>query len=308
MNFLKIGPNVFNTSLTWYSVFVLTGAIITYVITEFLYKKDPESKKCPDLILNTFLMAFPAGLVGARLWYVLSEWKYYSSDPISILKVWEGGLAIQGGVMLGAAVGIFYVYHTIRKCGLNLKTTKIMDLAIPNILIAQVIGRWGNFFNREVYGACVDNLYALKNWWLLPNWLVEYMRGGVISGLYISCPTSKFAQPLFLYEGILNFIGFILISIVIRKLFTRRVDGTLTGMYLIWYGSVRVCLEGLRNEEFIMRWGNISQSILTSIIFIIAGVGYIVYLYVDNYLKKQKTENKIDTKFESKEENVEAKK
>ena len=301
MNLLNIGPYVFNTSLTWYSVFVLTGALLTYVITEFLYKKDPESKKCPDLILNTFLIAFPAGLVGARIWYVLSEWKYYYSDPINILKVWEGGLAIQGGVMLGAMVGIFYVYHTIRRFGLNLKVTKIMDMAIPNILIAQVVGRWGNFFNREVYGACVDHLYALKNWWMLPNWLVEYMRGGVVSGLYVSCPVTKYAQPLFLYEGILNFIGFVLISIVVRKFFTKRVDGTLNGLYLIWYGSVRACLEGLRNEEFIMRWGNLSQSMITSIFFIFVGFAYISYLYTNHFLNKQKLIELNEIKVENKE-------
>jgi len=89
MNFLEISPYVFGSDLTWYSVFMLFGAIITYIISDYLYKKEPDSEKCPDLMLNTLIIAFPAGLLGARIWYVLSEWDYYFNDPIEILKVWN---------------------------------------------------------------------------------------------------------------------------------------------------------------------------------------------------------------------------
>ena len=289
MNLLALSPYVFgNDGLTWYSICVLTGAIITLIISNFLYKKNPESKKCPDLILDTFLVGFPTGLLGARIWYVLSEWDYYYENPIQILKVWQGGLAIQGGVLLGAACGISFVIYKIRKHGINLKVTTIMDMVIPNILIAQVIGRWGNFFNREVYGACVSQEYVDKNWWWIPNFIVEYMRGGTISGEYIACSSSQFAQPLFLYEGLLNLLGFIIISIVLRKFFTKRIDGTLSGLYLVWYGVIRVSMENLRNEMFIMRWGKLSQSVITSIAYIILGVSYIAYLYISYYRNKNK--------------------
>lgn len=287
MNLLALSPYVFDTNLTWYSVFVLVGAIVTYIVSNYFYRKDKESEKCPDLILNTFLLAFPAGLLGARIWYVLSELDYYLADPISILRVWEGGLAIQGGVILGALVGIVYARHLLRKNGMTLKITTVMDMIIPNILIAQVIGRWGNFFNREVYGACVDRNYALKNWWMLPNWLVEYMRGGLQGGEYIPCAGTNYAQPLFLYEGILNFIGFVLISIILRKLFTKRVDGSLSAFYLIWYGAVRLCLEPLRNEVFIMRWGKYSQSIITSAVYVLLGIAFLIYLYAYNCKNKK---------------------
>lgn len=303
MNLLAISPYVFGTNLTWYSVCVLMGAIITYIVTEYFYKKNEESKKCPDLILNTFLIAFPSGLLGARIWYILSELDYYLSDPISMLKVWEGGLAIQGGVLLGAFVGIYYVTNMIRKHGLNLKVTTIMDMAIPNILIAQVIGRWGNFFNREVYGACVDG----EALWFLPKFIKDYMQGGFVADQYIACSSAQYAQPLFFYEGILNFVGFIVISIVLRKWFTKRVDGTLSAFYLIWYGTVRACLEPLRNERFIMRWGSVSQSVVTSIIFIILGTAYLVYLYLKNNkdkMIKEEVESKIE---EAVVENIEVK-
>jgi len=288
MNFLEISPYVFGSDLTWYSVFMLFGAIITYIISDYLYKKEPDSEKCPDLMLNTLIIAFPAGLLGARIWYVLSEWDYYFNDPIEILKVWNGGLAIQGGVMLGVIVGAFYVVNKCRRCGISIKLTRLMDIVIPNILIAQVIGRWGNFFNREVYGECVDHLYALKNWWMLPEWLVNNMAGGSVNGVYVSCPPTQYAQPLFLYEGILNFCGFIIISIILRKFFTRRVDGTLAALYLVWYGAVRASIEGLRDEAFIMRWGNISQSLVTSIFFVIVGVSFIAFLYIKDIFTKKK--------------------
>ena len=300
MNFLEITPYVFGSQLTWYSVLILIGAILAYIISDYFYKKDPESKKCPDLMLNTLLVAFPSGLVGARIWYVLSEWTYYFNNPIEILKVWEGGLAIQGGVMLGAGVGIWYVWHIIKKCGLNLKVTKIMDFVIPNILIAQVIGRWGNFFNREVYGACVNE----EQLWFLPNFIKEYMRGGYVSEQYVACPTYQYAQPLFLYEGLLNLIGFILISIVLRKFFKKRVDGTLSAFYLIWYGTVRASLEGFRNERFIMRWGNLSQSLITSIIFVLIGSIFLIYLYLKDVKKDEVELVLIDSKNVVKEDKI----
>jgi len=293
MNFLEISPYVFEGgSLTWYSVFVLTGAILTLIISNFLYKRHPESEKCPDLIFNTFLVGFPMGLVGARIWFVLSELEWYLQNPIEILMVWEGGLAIQGGVLLGAACGIWYANHTLKKHGMKLGITLLMDMVIPNILIAQVCGRWGNFFNREVYGACVSEAYADKNWWMLPNWLVENMRGGFSGGVYISCASNEFAQPLFLYEGLLNLLGFILITVVLRIFFKKRVDGTLSACYLIWYGVVRACLEGLRNEKFIMRWGSLSQSVVTSVAYIILGVAFIVAIYIIHFKNKKVIETK----------------
>lgn len=295
MNFLEISPYVFGESgLTWYSIFVLSGALLTLIISNFLYKRDPESKKCPDLVFNTFLVGFPMGLVGARIWFVLSELEWYLANPLEILMIWEGGLAIQGGVVLGAACGIWYASHSLKKHGMSLKITTLMDMIIPNILIAQVLGRWGNFFNREVYGACVDNQYALTHWWMLPDWLVENMKGGFSGGIYVACSSSQYAQPLFLYEGILNFIGFILITVVLRKYFTKRVDGTLSAAYLIWYGVIRLCLEGYRNERFIMRWGVFSQSEITSIAYIILGVLFVATLYILTLIKNKKINRGLD--------------
>lgn len=267
--FLAYSSTVFGTSLSWYAVFVLTGAIAAYLFTKHFYKKDPRSKNYPGLIDDLFLIVFPAGILGARLWFVLSRWDFYGSNLVEILKLWNGGLAIQGGVMGGVIAGV--IFHKVKK--LKFPLLKLFDIAIPNILIAQSIGRWGNFFNQEVYGACVSR-NTLN---FIPNFILNNME---------VCGIGEVAQPLFLYESIINFIGFILISIIIRRFVKIIIDGELTALYLIWYGLVRLIMEPLRNEMYIMRvFGNLSLSITTSVLFIITGVALILYLRLKPYFK-----------------------
>ena len=268
MSFLAYSDTVFNTPITWYSVIVLVGAVVAYSISKYFYTKDELSKKYPDLMETLFLIAFPCGLLGARIWYIISELDYYLADPISMIQVWEGGLAIQGGVLGGILAGYFVLkYHKIQN-----HFTKLVDIIVPNILIAQSIGRWGNFFNQEVYGACISK--DSVSW--IPNFILNNMNGGKIY-----CRIGYVATPLFLYESLLTLFGFILISIVIRKFYKKRIDGELGAFYLIYYGVIRLIMEPMREETYIMRiFGNLSQSILMSILFILIGVGVIVYLEV----------------------------
>ena len=269
MNFLAYSSEVFNTGITWYSVIVLTGAIVAYLVSKYFYKKDPLSKKYPDLLGTLFLVAFPCGLLGARIWYIFSELDYYLADPVSMLKVWEGGLAIQGGVLGGILAG--YIVLRVKKIDTSFR--RLADIIVPNILIAQSIGRWGNFMNQEVYGECIPK--SSVAW--IPNFILDNMNGG-----RIYCRSGYVATPLFLYESLLTLFGFILISIVIRKIYKKIVYGELGAMYLIYYGIVRIIMEPFREEEFIMRvFGNISLSIVTSALFIIAGAVIIVFLEVN---------------------------
>ena len=276
LNTLAYSSNIFGTSLTWYALFVLTGAFLTFFISRYMYKKDEISKKYPSLIDDLFLIVFPAGILGARLWYVISEWSYYSQDFFSIFKTWEGGLAIQGGVMGGVLAGILYI--KLRK--IQVPILKMFDFIIPNILIAQAIGRWGNFFNQEVYGACVNK----DNLSLIPDFILNNMSGG-----QISCGINEVAQPLFLYESLLNLFGFIFISIVLRKMFKNRNNGDLAAYYAIWYGSVRLIMEPLRSDEFIMRiFGEIPLSIATSILFIVLGLTFVLLVRLIPYIKNKR--------------------
>lgn len=287
MNFLAYSPYVFNTNLTWYSVIVLTGAIIAYLVSKYFYSKDPLSKEHPDLMETLFLIAFPCGLLGARIWYIVSELDYYLADPISMLKVWEGGLAIQGGVIGGILAG----YLVLKFKGLSGSFRKLVDFIVPNILIAQSIGRWGNFFNQEVYGECIERTSV--SW--IPDFILDNMNGG-----RIYCRNGFVATPLFLYESLLTLLGFILISIVIRKLFTKKVDGELGAIYLVYYGLVRIIMEPLREESYIMRiFGNVSQSMLMSALFIALGIGVIIYLEINRKKLYKPNELKKETKGEA---------
>lgn len=285
MKFLAYSSTVFNTSITWYSVIVLTGAIVAYLVSKYFYNKEEASKKYPDLLETLFIIAFPCGLLGARIWYIVSELDYYLADPISMLKVWEGGLAIQGGVLGGILAG--YIVLKVKKVEIPFR--KMVDLIVPNILIAQSIGRWGNFFNQEVYGECIPK--ESVSW--IPNFILNNMNGGAIY-----CRSGYVATPLFLYESLLTLLGFILISIVIRKLYIKRVDGELGAMYLIYYGLIRIIMEPLRVETYIMRiFGDLSQSVVMSALFILIGIGVIVYLEINR--KKLNTKEVIDSKEEA---------
>ena len=287
MNLLAYSSTVFNTNISWYSVIVLTGAIVAYLFCKYFYKKDKLHETHPDLIDTLFLIAFPCGLIGARIWYVFSELEYYLQDPIRIIKVWEGGLAIQGGVIGGILAG----YIVLKVKGLSHQFRRLVDIIVPNILIAQSIGRWGNFMNQEVYGECISK--SSVSW--IPNFILNNMNGG-----RIYCFEGEVATPLFLYESLLTLLGFVLISIVVRKFYSKKVDGELGAMYLIYYGLVRIIMEPLREEEYIMRiFGNISFSILTSALFIVIGIAIIVLLEI--YRKKLNNNVVLDRTSESEE-------
>ena len=237
-----------------------------------------------------FIIAFPCGLLGARIWYIVSELDYYLADPMAMLRVWEGGLAIQGGVLGGILAG----YLVLRYKHLHFSFRRLVDLIVPNILIAQSIGRWGNFFNQEVYGECIP---AKSVQWI-PDFVLNNMNGGDIY-----CRNGYVATPLFLYESLLTLLGFVLISVIIRKFYTKRVDGELGAMYLIYYGLIRIVMEPMREEAYIMRiFGNLSQSMLMSALFIALGIGIIVCLEINR--KKLCCCNKDEgSKEEPKEEN-----
>jgi phosphatidylglycerol:prolipoprotein diacylglycerol transferase len=273
--FAKLDPVLIefgNFSIKWYAVFILVGALLTYYVSQRLIKKDGY----PTSVLeNTFYIAFPAGLVGARIWWYFFEGSNsFGADWYRIFFVWEGGLSILGGVLFGFLAG--YIYF--QKAHPEIKKLYAMDIVIPNILIAQALGRWGNFFNQEVYGACVTR----ESLWFLPDFITNQMAGG---GL-IACPITQVAQPLFLYEMLLNVFAFFMITFVLRKIWRGRRHGDLAALYFIWYGVVRTILEPLRHPDFIMtKWG-IPTSLVTAILFALGGLALLLYTHRDQWLRR----------------------
>lgn len=252
-------------SIKWYGVIIVFGALICYFITDHeTYKKFGEH----GLIDTLFLVAFLCGLLGARLWYCLIlEPGDYLKDPITIFTtITDGGLAIQGGALLGMAGGIAFVF-IFRK---YIDVRFLMDVAIPTILIAQAIGRWGNFFNQEVYGG------------IAPSWMNNLLPTIVRKNMIIDGDPRV---PLFLIESLINLGGFCLIRFAFGHFKTFSFGkGYQSALYPIWYGIVRACLEPLR-EGFTLNVGHSEafgymQSWIVSFVMIGVGVLWLIFMIV----------------------------
>lgn len=234
----------------WYSIMIF----IALLIGGWLVLKEAKRFKIPeDFVTNLFFFAIPISILGARLYYVLFNWSYYSMHLVEIFKIWEGGLAIHGGLLFGLLWVIFYT----KKYKIN--TLKMLDMIVVGLIIGQAIGRWGNFFNGEAHGPAttLEFLQGLH----LPEFII---RGMNIGGVYY--------QPTFLYESIWCLIGFIVLIIVRRTKYIKV--GQLTGIYLIWYSIGRFLIESLRTDS-LMLFG-FKQAQIVSVLLIVIGIIIIV--------------------------------
>lgn len=241
----NIGP----VSIKWYSVLILVGAILAIIMT---IREGKRFKYSKDFIFNMLFWGIIFGIIGARLYYVLFNLNMYSNFT-DIFKVWEGGLAIHGGIILGLITIIIYCKRY------NARPIRMTDFIVPGLLLAQAIGRWGNFFNHEAHGA-VTTLAHLQSLHL-PNLIIEGMK---IDGIYY--------QPTFFYESLWCLFGFIII-LVIRRLKYIKI-GQPTAFYLIWYGIGRFFIEGMRTDSLML--GGFKMAQIVSIVMVIIGLGILM--------------------------------
>ena len=249
--FVSLGP----ITIYWYSVTMLLAVLTGIFVASRCAKKQNKKEYLDNLIF--YLVLF--GIIGARLYYVIFEFDNYKYDLLSILKIWEGGLAIYGAIIAGALVVIYYS----KKYKESIINTT--DILVPGLIIGQAIGRWGNFFNQEAHGTEVT-LEFLKSIHL-PNFIINGMH---INGTYY--------HPTFLYESLWCLLGFIIL-LLIRK-YTKRKDGIITYSYFIWYGIGRFLIEGLRTDSLYL--GNIRISQLVSILLILLGITGIIINLIKN--------------------------
>ena len=232
-------------NIYWYSVIiliaVLVGSYVAYRESKVINRKDYFE----SLIFNIIVF----GIIGARLYYVIFNFELYKDDILSIFKIWEGGLAIYGGI-IGGLVAI--LFGAKKHCESVIET---IDMVVPGLILAQAIGRWGNFFNSEAHGGEVTLSYLEKLH--LPKFIID---GMCINGVYY--------HPTFLYESLWCLLGFIFI-IVIRKVCKRK-KGIVTYSYFIWYGIGRIFIEHLRTDSLYL--GSIKVSQLVSLILLIIGI------------------------------------
>lgn len=242
--------NILGLEIRWYSVLILLGAVIAIL----LLKKEAKRFEINwDFIFNLSFWTIIFGVIGARLYYVIFNWAQYKNNLLDIFKVWEGGLAIHGGLIFGAIT--LYVYCKKNKAN----TLKIIDMALPSVIIAQAIGRWGNFFNSEAHGMATS-LSKLQSMHI-PSFII---RGMKIDGVYY--------HPTFLYESIWCLIGFVILLIIRRNKYTKL--GTITGTYLMWYSFGRFFIEHLRTDSLMIGGFRVAQII--SIMLFIVGLVLII--------------------------------
>jgi phosphatidylglycerol:prolipoprotein diacylglycerol transferase len=235
----------------WYSIFIFLGVLAASIVVEREAKRRGiEDEFIVNLIFNCLIF----GIIGARLYYVAFNLNYYLKNPIEILEIWNGGLAIHGGLLAGILTLIIYSHKH------KVNALRMLDIACTGAIIGQAIGRWGNFFNSEAYGA-VTTLATLKS---------QGIPTFIINGMYIN---GAYHQPTFFYESAWCLFGFLAI-LIIRKYKYLKV-GKITGFYLIWYGIERFIVEGMRTDSLML--GNFKIAQIVSIIFII--VGLIIFFY-----------------------------
>ena len=226
----------------WYGIIIAAGFFLALL---YAFSEAKRTGFSQDDLSNAVLIGTPAAIVCARLYYVIFNFKDYKDNLSEIIAVWNGGIAIYGGLIGACLAG--YIYCRIRK----ISFLQLVDTVCGGFFIGQFIGRWGNFVNSEAYGVKTS----------LP-WKMGVMEGGEL--IYV--------HPTFLYESLWNFIGF-LILLKLRK--NKKYDGRLFYFYILWYGLGRIWIEGLRTDSLYIGAFRVSQ--LVAAICIIVGGGMLIY-------------------------------
>ena len=235
-------------SIKWYGLLIAIGFLLAIL---YGLKRAEEFGINPDKMIDVALLTVPVAFIGARLYYVFfsDSTAEYLADPISIIKVWEGGLGIYGGIIVAFLFGPLMC----KLC--KVKIWAMFDLTALGFLIGQGIGRWGNFFNQEAFGGNTDLPWAMTG---------DIIQAGYNGSGY---DTSLPVHPTFLYESLLCLVGFVLLHILSKKV--RRFDGMLFCSYLMWYGTGRFFIESLRTDSLMA--GTLRTSQLVAIIAVALG-------------------------------------
>ena len=262
----KIAIDLGFVQIYWYSITMLLGVIFGSLLT---YTELKRLKMNIDYFLNMIFYVIIFGFLGARIYYVLFNLDYYLSNPTEIIAIWHGGLAIHGAIIAGTLTIIFYsLKHKKNKQ----EIVKYLDVSVFGILLGQIIGRWGNFFNGEAHGGITTRFFLESIH--IPNFIIE---GMTINGIIY--------HPTFLYESLLNLIGLIIL-LIIRKVKKLKI-GMITSIYLMWYSIVRFFIESMRTDSLMLLDFKMAQ-IISIILFIVGLIGFIIsFKFGNNYNRKE---------------------
>lgn len=236
---------VLGKEIYWYGIIIALGFVLAVF---YASHRAHDFGLTEDIVLDMLFVAVPAAIIFARLYYCVFQWEMYADNPVSVLYIWEGGIAIYGAV-IGASVAVF-LFCRHRK----LPSAPLLDVGGLGLMIGQMIGRWGNFMNREAYGAETD----------------AFLRMGLADG-----GKMIYVHPTFLYESLWNLVGFFVLHFYSKK---RKFDGQIFLLYLTWYGLGRAWIEGLRTDSLYFFGTAIRVSqLLAFLCFLICGT-WVIYV------------------------------
>jgi len=256
----KTAFSLFGRDIAWYGLLITFGMILAVLYANYIGVQREKLKS--DDILDLAFVIILFGVVGARLYYVLfkldefivtsgSFFKNIADTLYNIISIWNGGLAIYGGIIAGLLTA--YLFAKKRK----IPFIKLFDMLAPTVMIGQIIGRWGNFINMEAHGGETDLPWRM-------GLLVSYDKTGPETGIW---NYETYVHPTFLYESLWNLVGFILLNVLYRK---KKFDGQMFASYLIWYGFGRMLIEGLRTDSLMLGSFRISQ--LVGLVSLFVGI------------------------------------
>ena len=237
-------PRVLSLGIHLYGLAIALGLMLAVM---YASRRSKEFGLKEDDLMDGVLWVTPFAIVCARIYYCAFSWEDYAADPISVLYIWNGGIAIYGGV-IGAVLGVI-VFCRIKK----LKVAMVLDLVLMGFLIGQSLGRWGNFFNREAFGAETDSFFRMG--------LLNEKTG-----------ITTYYHPTFLYESLWNAAGLVLLHFASKR---RKYDGQIALCYAAWYGLGRCMIEGLRVDS--LWWGPFRVSQLLAGISCVTAVGVLIW-------------------------------
>ena len=237
---LELGP----LTIRYYGLIIACGLLLACI---YGLRRGKQFGLSQDDILDGALIIIPFAILCARAYYCIFAWDEYAAHPIEVLYIWKGGIAIYGGV-IGAAIGIV-AYCLYKKIPIG----TALDITSLGFLIGQSIGRWGNFFNREAFGAVTDSFLRMG---------LENANNGTVS----------YHHPTFLYESLWNAVGFVILHFLSKR---RQYDGQIALGYAAWYGLGRTFIEGLRTDS--LYWGSFRVSQMLAAISCVAAVSVLVW-------------------------------
>ncbi len=261
------GITIGGFTIAFYGMIIAFGMVMGYLMTAFQAKRTGQE---PDLYLDLALWDIVFAVIGARIYYVVFSWDYYKDNLLQIFNTRGGGLAIYGGVIAGVITTI--IFGKVRKQNFF----QLLDTACVGLITGQIIGRWGNFCNREAFGGYTNGLFAMQ---LKEGDVASSNLTHAVLKHIVEIDGTKYIQvhPTFLYESFWN-VGVLIILLLFTK--HRKYNGQIFLIYLLGYGLGRVWIEGLRTDQLIFFGTGVAVSQVLSGVLVVASAAILIYQYV----------------------------